>query len=331
MNILGIETSCDETSVAVAHHRKVLSNTTVSQLIHTEYGGVVPEIASREHLSLINEVTRKSIKDSGITLSEIDYIAVTNGPGLKGALLVGVNFAKGLSAANDIPLIGVNHMEGHLFSNFIDKKKIVYPFLCMLVSGGHTQIWLVSSYKDYKLFSNTVDDAAGEAFDKGARMLGLGYPGGPEIENLSKFGSIGEFDFPIARVKNSKFNFSFSGLKTSLYYLLKSNKVTEKDYKNIACDYQETILDTLIKKLVLVSDETGVFDVVISGGVTANIRFRDKLDQITKNGLYNIHYPPIKYCTDNAAMICIAGYEKALNSETSDSTLDIYPNLMMDQ
>ena len=331
MKILGIETSCDETSVAITKHRKVLSNTTISQLIHSDYGGVVPEIASREHLSLINEVAEKSIKDSSLNLNEIDYIAVTNGPGLKGALMVGVNFAKGLSVANNIPLIGVNHMEGHLFSNFIDKDKVTYPFICMLVSGGHTQIWGVQSYRKYELFSNTVDDAAGEAFDKGARMLGLGYPGGPEIENLSKSGNLGKFNFPIPEVKKSKFNFSFSGLKTSLFYMLKNQNISKDDYKNIACDYQEAILDSLIKKLMLVSEETGFNDIVISGGVTANLRFREKLDKITKNGLYNIDYPPIKYCTDNAAMICIAGYEKVINNNFFESGFDIHPSLMMDQ
>ncbi len=333
MYILGIETSCDETSAAISKDRNILSNTTVNQIIHTEYGGVVPEIASREHLALIDKVVDKSIKDSGLKIKDLNAIAVTNGPGLKGALMIGVNFAKGFSIANNIPLIGVNHMEGHLFSNFIDSKKIEYPFLCMLVSGGHTQIWLVKDYQSYKLYSTTIDDAAGEAFDKGARMLGLNYPGGPEIEKLARGGISDRFKFPIAKIKESKFNFSFSGLKTSLYYLLKnkSDQLSDNDKKDLSASYQEAILDALIQKLVYVSKETDVSDVVISGGVTANQRFRDKLSILNKNNIYKITYPPIKYCTDNAAMICVAGYEKLINKQFSDITLDIYPNLLMSE
>ena len=333
MYILGIETSCDETSVAISKNRNVLSNITVSQVIHSDYGGVVPEIASREHLALIARVTEKAYEEANLDITDIDAIAVTNGPGLKGALMVGVNFAKGLAISNNIPLIGVNHMEGHLFSNFIDADNINYPFLCMLVSGGHTQIWLVKGYQDYKLFSTTVDDAAGEAFDKGARMLGLGYPGGPEIEKISKGGSSDKFNFPIAKVKKSKYNFSFSGLKTSLYYFLKKEKknILKEDMKDIAASYQEAILDALIQKLIYISNEISVYDIVISGGVTSNKRFREKLEILNNEDTYRIHYPPIKYCTDNAAMICIAGYEKILNNQFSDITLDIYPNLLMDQ
>ena len=332
MYILGIETSCDETSVAISKNRKILSNVTVSQVIHSDYGGVVPEIASREHLSLIDKVTQKAFKDAKLSISDIDSIAVTKGPGLKGALMVGVNFAKGLSISNNIPIVGVNHMEGHLFSNFIDAENIKYPFLCMLVSGGHTQIWLVKSYQNYKLFSNTVDDAAGEAFDKGARMLGLGYPGGPEIEKVSNGGLIDKFNFPIARVKKSKYNFSFSGLKTSLYYLLKKeSNLSKNDIKDISASYQEAILEALIQKLTYIANETNIYDIVISGGVTANKRFRYKLEVLNEQNLYKIHYPPIKYCTDNAAMICIAGYEKVINKQFSDITLNIFPNLLMDQ
>ena len=332
MYILGIETSCDETSVAISKNRNILSNITVSQVIHSEYGGVVPEIASREHLSLINKVTEKAFKKAKLKISDIDTIAVTNGPGLKGALIVGVNFAKGLAVSHNIPIIGVNHMEGHLFSNFINADSIQYPFLCMLVSGGHTQIWLVESYQKYRLFSTTVDDAAGEAFDKGARMLGLAYPGGPEIEKISKGGVIDRFNFPIAKIKKSKYNFSFSGLKTSLYYLLKKQDIISKDdIRDIAASYQEAILDALIQKLIYISNEINIYDIVISGGVTSNKRFREKLRILDSENIYKIYYPPIKYCTDNAAMICVAGYEKNLNKQFSDITLNIYPNLLMDQ
>ena len=334
MYILGIETSCDETSAAVSKDRNILSNITVNQIVHTEYGGVVPEIASREHLVLIDKVVDKAIHESGIKIKDLKAVAVTNGPGLKGALMIGVNFAKGFSIANDIPIIGVNHMEGHLFANFIDSDNIRYPFLCMLVSGGHTQIWLVKGYQDYKLYSTTIDDAAGEAFDKGARMLGLNYPGGPEIEKLAKEGVIDRFSFPIAKIKESKFNFSFSGLKTSLYYLLKnkSSELSDSDKKDIAASYQEAILNALIQKLIYVSNETGVKHMVISGGVTANQRFRSKLSNlVNEDNSYEIIYPPIKYCTDNAAMICVSGYEKLINKQFSDITLDIYPNLLMSE
>ena len=333
MYILGIESSCDETSASVSFHRKILSNTTINQVIHKEYGGVVPEIASREHLDLISKVVELALSDSEVGIDQIDAIAVTNGPGLKGALMIGVNFAKGLSIAKNIPIIGVNHMEGHLFSNFIDLDEIKYPFLCLLVSGGHTQIWNVKEYKNYSLLSNTIDDAAGEAFDKGARLLGLPYPGGPEIERLAKGGDLSKFNFPIAKIKKSENNFSFSGLKTSLYYLIKNNNedMIQENKNHIAASYQETILDTLIQKLVFIAEKTKVYDIFISGGVIANMRFREKIDILNKQTKYNINCPDMKYCTDNAAMICMAGYEKIINNKTSDISLEVFPNLLMNQ
>jgi len=333
MYILGIESSCDETSASVSYHRKILSNTTINQVVHKEYGGVVPEIASREHLDLISKVVELALIDSGIKIDDIDAIAVTNGPGLKGALMVGVNFAKGLSISKNIPIIGVNHMEGHLFSNFIDLKEIKYPFLCLLVSGGHTQIWNVKKYKDYNLLSNTIDDAAGEAFDKGARLLGLSYPGGPEIEKLAKDGDLSKFKFPIAKIKDSENNFSFSGLKTSLYYLIKNNDkdMIHDNKHHIAASYQETILETLIQKIMLIAEKTKVYDAFVSGGVIANMRFRDKIDKLNSQPKYNINCPDMRYCTDNAAMICMAGYEKMINNKTSDLNLEVFPNLLMNQ
>ena len=331
MHILGIETSCDETSAAISNKRNILSNITINQVIHNEYGGVVPEIASREHLVLISKVVDKAINDANISINSIDAIAVTNGPGLKGALIVGLNFAKGLSIGLNIPIIAINHMEGHLFSNFIGSNEIKYPFLCMLVSGGHTQIWLVKSYQNYKLCSTTIDDAAGEAFDKGARMLGLGYPGGPEIEKISFNGKNKKYHFPIARIKNDNNNFSFSGLKTSLFYLLKKmdSDTYNKDKNHIAASYQEAILEALIQKLIYISNKVNVYDIVISGGVTSNKRFREKLSSIDSNNLYRIKFPDIQYCTDNAAMICIAGYEKALNNNFSNIIFDAKPNQLM--
>ena len=333
MYLLGIETSCDETSVAISHKRNILSNVTISQIIHKKYGGVVPEIASREHLQLITDVAEEALLQASIDSNKLNAIAVTNGPGLKGALLVGLNFAKGLSISLEIPIIGVNHMEGHLFSSFIGSDKVRYPFLCLLVSGGHTQIWLVNSYKNYDLMSTTIDDAAGEAFDKGARILGLNYPGGPEIEKLTIGGDFKAFKFPIPKIKNSKYNFSFSGLKTSLYYL--SKRLDEKNIKasrkDIAASYQEAIIDTLIQKVKYLTKQINVYSLVVAGGVASNKRFRSKLDDFNNQGLYQISFPELKYCTDNAAMICMAGYEKFINKNFSDLSLLANPNLSMNE
>ena len=213
MIVLGIESSCDETSASIVRDYKILSNITISQEIHSNFGGVVPEIASREHQKNIIHVVNKAIKDASIVINDIDGIAVTYGAGLKGALLVGLNFAKGMSIALNIPFIGINHLEGHLFSNIIQNLKTRFPFIALIVSGGHTQIWKVNSIGNYILLANTVDDAAGEAFDKGARLLGLSYPGGPEIERVSKMGNINYIQFPRPKVRESKYNFSFRLLK----------------------------------------------------------------------------------------------------------------------
>ena len=221
MIVLGIESSCDETSASIVKDYKIISNIIHSQEIHSEYGGVVPEIASREHQKNIVYVVNKAIEKAEISINDIDGIAVTYGAGLKGALLVGLNFAKGMSIALDIPYIGVNHLEGHLYSNIMDNDNIRFPFIALIVSGGHTQIWKVKKIGNYSLIANTVDDAAGEAFDKGARLLDLPYPGGPEIQKKSKGGNPSHINFPRPNVKNSEFNFSFSGLKTSLLYKLK--------------------------------------------------------------------------------------------------------------
>ena len=251
MIILGIETSCDETSVAIIKDQLLLSNVVISQLdIHKKYGGVVPEIASRNHEKNIIICLELAIKDSKIKLEDIDCISVTYGPGLLGALLVGINFAKGLSLSLNIPIIGINHMEGHLFAGFINRNMPKYPFLCLLVSGGHTQICVINGFRDYKIVANTVDDAAGEAFDKGARLLGLDYPGGPAIEKSSKMGNNEYFKFPRPKVKNSKYNFSFSGLKTALLYETKKlgKEKTQELQSHLASSYQEAIIDVLIDR-----------------------------------------------------------------------------------
>ena len=325
MIILGIETSCDETSAAILKNSHVLSNTVCTHLEHTEFGGVVPEIASKNHEKLILNIIRKSIKDANISITDIDGIAVTYGPGLIGSLLVGLNFAKGLSIGLNLPIIGINHLEGHLLSSFINKDRIDYPHLCMLVSGGHTQIVFVDE-KDYKIIANTVDDAAGEAFDKGARILGLKYPGGPEIEKLSINGNRNKYSFTIPRVKKAPNNFSFSGLKTALLYKYKN--MSKDDINNnlhhLAASYQEVILDTLFDKLIFSLKMYKVNFVTIVGGVSANKRFREKANEISENYNINIKFPDFKFCTDNAAMIAMAGYIKY--KEKSISSLDLVPS-----
>jgi len=329
--VLGIESSCDETSASIVKDGKLLSNVVHSQTIHNKYGGVVPEIASREHLVNIVDVVEASIDKSNINITDIDGIAVTYGAGLLGALLVGLNFAKGLSVGLGIPFIGINHLEGHLFSNLIESEKVTYPFLCLLVSGGHTQIWEVNTFGKYNLISNTIDDAAGEAFDKGARILGLGYPGGPEIEKSSIGGNEKFHAFPRPMVKNKKEAFSFSGLKTSLkYYIqnMESDKI-KFNLSDVAASYQEAIVDTLIDKLKYQIEKTSVKNITIAGGVAANKRFRFKLDDMKKDLDLIIKFPDIKYCTDNAAMIAMAGYYRLINKEYSDYGLHAVPNLSL--
>ena len=324
MIILGIETSCDETSASVLKDGIILSNIVNTQLIHSEYGGVVPSLASKNHEKLINHIVNKAISDSKIKLSDIDAIAVTQGPGLIGSLMVGLNYAKGLSVGLGKPIIGISHLEGHLFSGLIDNN-IKFPYTCLLVSGGHTQIWQVKSFNNYKILSTTVDDAAGEAFDKGARILGLKYPGGPEIEKAAINGDKNKYKFTIPRVKSNPLNFSFSGMKTALLYL--TNEFSKNDLKvelsNIAASYQESIINTLLYKLSDVLDFYKTDNVLIAGGVSANKRFRIKSNKLEKDKNIKIHFPDFKYCTDNAAMIAMVGYKKMLINDISN--LDILP------
>lgn len=331
MIVLGIESSCDETSASIVKENKIVSNIIYSQEIHNQFGGVVPEIASREHQKHITVVVDKAIKEASIHISMIDAIAVTYGAGLKGALLVGINFAKGMSIALGIPYIGINHLEGHLFSNITDNSNLSFPFISLVVSGGHTQIWKVNSIGDYVLLANTVDDAAGEAFDKGARLLGLGYPGGPEIQKVAKDGSPDFIDFPRPTVKKNKFNFSFSGLKTALLYRIKdmdeSYKI--KNLHHIASSYQEAIVDTLLDRIEKISNEEKINDISIAGGVAANTRFRYKAEQLSLKMNLNIYFPPMQLCTDNAGMIAMAGYEKISNNLFSNLDLEANPNLSL--
>ncbi len=331
MIVLGIESSCDETSASIVKDYKMLSNVVYSQEIHSEYGGVVPELASREHQKNITYVVDRAISKSKVNINDIDGIAVTYGAGLKGALLVGLNFAKGMSMALDIPYVGVNHLEGHLFSNIMENKEIKFPFISLIVSGGHTQIWRVKKIGEYDLLANTVDDAAGEAFDKGARLLGLSYPGGPEIQRVSERGDSGFYNFPRPRVKKSKYDFSFSGLKTALLYKVREigDEEMRKNVSNIAASYQEAIVDTLLDRIDRISTEENINQISIAGGVAANKRFREKSEELSSKNNISIYFPDLSLCTDNAAMIAMAGYEKLSSGVHSDLALEANPNLSL--
>ncbi len=310
MIILGIETSCDETGVALCSNFKILSSFTKTQSIHQQYGGVVPEVASREHEKYLPIITEKVLIDANIKLKDIDAIAVTNGPGLMGSLLSGISFAKGLSYGLNIPIIPINHLEGHLNSVFIEHKEFKAPFINLLVSGGHTQLWLVKNMFEYELLGETLDDACGEAFDKGAKKMHLNYPGGPEIEKLAKNGNKNLINFPRPMINDNSFNFSFSGLKTALI-----NCVNEDKYKfeDIAASYQEAIVDTLISKFDKALNQFSANSGIICGGVAANKRLREKLDAMNQN----IIYPSMKYCTDNADMIAFLAEHKIKNNKVN--------------
>lgn len=303
MIILGIETSCDETGVAICSDFKILSSYTKTQSIHQQFGGVVPEIASREHEKYLPRITKKVLKDANIKFKDIDAIAVTNGPGLMGSLLSGISFAKGVSYGLDVPIIPINHLEAHLNSVFIEHEELEPPFINLLVSGGHTQLWLVKNMFDYELLGETLDDACGEAFDKGAKKLNLNYPGGPEIERLATSGDKNLINFPRPMIHDNSFNFSFSGLKTSLINCVNKDKY---NFDDIAASYQEAIVDTLIAKFEKAMNQYSVKSGIICGGVAANKRLRKKLDNLDKN----IIYPSMKYCTDNADMIAYLAEHK---------------------
>lgn len=303
MIILGIETSCDETGVAICSDFKILSSYTKTQSIHQQFGGVVPEIASREHEKYLPRITKKVLKDANIKFKDIDAIAVTNGPGLMGSLLSGISFAKGVSYGLDIPIIPINHLEAHLNSVFIEHEELEPPFINLLVSGGHTQLWLVKNMFEYELLGETLDDACGEAFDKGAKKLNLNYPGGPEIERLATSGDKNLINFPRPMIHDNSFNFSFSGLKTSLINCVNKDKY---NFDDIAASYQEAIVDTLIAKFEKAMNQYSVKSGIICGGVAANKRLREKLDNLDKN----IIYPSMKYCTDNADMIAYLAEHK---------------------
>ncbi len=328
MNILGIESSCDETAAAVYTQEGLKSNIIASQAIHERYGGVVPELASRAHHKTIWGTVRQALEVAGISADEIDAIAVTQGPGLMGALLVGICFAKGMSVARDIPLIGVNHMDAHIYANFIDETP-EYPFVSLTVSGGHTQLVHVRSAFKHEILGRTRDDAAGEAFDKIGKILGLPYPAGPVIDEKSQAGDPDFHRFPQALL-NEGFEFSFSGLKTSVLYYLeeKQNRETflEEHMNDICASVSEAITEVLVKKLRKAVEETGVKTILLAGGVSANSMLREKATELAREMDIELHIPKLAYCTDNAAMIAITGYMMAKKGLYSDLNMKPFAN-----
>tara|TARA_Y100001935_G_scaffold18173_1_gene13338 strand:+ start:30 stop:1019 length:990 start_codon:yes stop_codon:yes gene_type:complete len=327
--ILGIETSCDETAASICHDGKILSNVVSRQVIHSKFGGVVPEIASREHELLLNTVVNEAVVLAKCSKSDIDAIAVTQGPGLTGALLTGISFAKGLGVGLEIPVIPINHLEGHIFSNFLACKNLDYPFICLLVSGGHTQLWLICGIGNYKLLGETRDDAAGEAFDKGARILGLGYPGGPEIEKHAKKGNPNKIYFPRSLLTKDSLEFSFSGLKTSLLYFMDDFKENSEINKyDVVASYQQAIIETLVEKVKRALKQTRTQTCVISGGVAANKSLRKSLNSSLRGK--KIIYPDLSFCTDNAAMISYLGEIKFRNNKQYPLDFSVIPNQKLD-
>jgi N6-L-threonylcarbamoyladenine synthase len=317
LTILAIESSCDDTSAAIVRGGAVLSNKTANQDIHQLYGGVVPEAASRAHLVNILPVVEAAINAAGISKTAIDAVAFTRGPGLIGSLIVGVSFAKGFALSRNLPLIEVNHMMAHVLAHFAEDPKPSFPFLCLTVSGGHTQILIVRDYLDMEVIGQTIDDAAGEAFDKTGKMLGLDYPAGPIIDKLARDGQA-RFDFPEPRIPG--LDFSFSGLKTSILYFLKKQVAENPDFiaqnlHDICASVQARIVSILIHKLNKAAQETGIQEVALAGGVSANSALREALVQEGLKKGWNTYIPKFEYCTDNAAMIGITGYYKYLRGD----------------
>lgn len=309
MLVLGIESSCDETGIALYDtERGLLSHALHSQIdMHAEYGGVVPELASRDHIRRALPLTRHVLDEAGRSLEDIDGIAYTQGPGLSGALLVGTSIAEALAFTLNVPTVGVHHLEGHLLAPLLEDNPPAFPFVALLVSGGHTQLMRVSGIGDYELMGDTLDDAAGEAFDKTAKLLGLGYPGGPAVSRLAKQGKAGRFKLPRPLLNSGDLNFSFSGLKTAVLTLVNSQTIDEQTKADIAYEFQEAVTETLTTKCMSALRQTGLDSLIVSGGVGANQRLRERLNEATKRKLCHVHYPRLEFCTDNGAMIAFAG------------------------
>ena len=331
--LLGIETSCDETAAAVVKNgREVLSNVISSQVaLHAEFGGVVPEIASRNHLEKIDEVIRLAVKEAGVGFSDLSGISVTVGPGLVGALLVGVSEAKALSYALKKPLIPVHHIEGHIAANYISHVDCKPPFVCLVASGGHSHLLLVEDYGKIKIYGRTRDDAAGEAFDKVARAVGLGYPGGPKLEKMAKEGNPEAFHFPTAKMEDAPYDFSFSGVKSAVLNEMNRKKMLSEEVHvaDLCASFQENVTEVLSEKAVRLCRDLGVSRLAIAGGVSANGKLREKMQEKAEKEGISFYSPKIILCTDNAAMIAAAGYYEWKNGNFADYSVNAYPSLSL--
>lgn len=335
INILAIETSCDETSAAVVKNgRYILSNIISSQIdIHKKYGGVVPEIASRKHIEVIDYVIDEALEEANFKLSDIDAIAVTYGPGLVGALLVGVASAKALAFACNKPLVGVPHIEGHISANYIEDKNFDPPFICLIVSGGHTHIACVHDYNKYEIMGCTRDDAVGEAYDKVARSIGYGYPGGPIIDNLAKTGNPQAIDFPRVYLEDNSYDFSFSGLKSAVLNYINKCKMTDVSFKpeDIAASFQQAVIEVLVNKTIKAAKQKNIYKIAMAGGVAANSSLRKHMKEACEKENITLNYPSPILCTDNAAMIGSAGYYEFINGVRHNLDLNAVPNLKLGQ
>ena len=333
MKILAIESSCDETAAAVVEDgRQVLSNVISSQIdLHRLYGGVVPEIASRKHIERINQVIRQALDDADTELEDIDAVGVTYGPGLVGALLVGVAEAKAISYARGLPLVGVHHIEGHISANYIEHPELEPPFLCLVVSGGHTQLAIVEDYGKLRILGSTRDDAAGEAFDKVARAIGLPYPGGPEIDKLAREGNPQAITFPRARIDGAPYDFSFSGVKSAVLNYLNHHKMQGKEIEkaDLAASFQQSVVSVLTDHTMRAAEEFHMDRVAVAGGVAANQCLRKAMKQACEKRGLTLYYPSPIYCTDNAAMIGVAAYYEYRNGTRHGWDLNAVPNLKL--
>ena len=331
--ILAIESSCDETAAAVVKNgREVLSNVINTQIaIHTEYGGVVPEIASRKHIENIKPVIKKALEDAGVTLDDIDAIGVTYGPGLVGALLVGVAEAKAIAFAKNKPLVGVHHIEGHISANYVENKELEPPFVALVVSGGHTHLVKVNDYGEYEIVGRTRDDAAGEAFDKVARAIGLGYPGGPKIDKLAKEGNPDAIEFPRAHVDDAPYDFSFSGIKSAVLNYINSANMQGKEinHADVAASFQKAVVDALVSRAVRLAKECGMDKLAIAGGVASNSALRAAVQEESAKNNIKFYSPSPVLCTDNAAMIGAAAYYEYIKGVRHGYDLNAVPNLKL--